>query len=47
VSRGNRPTAKGQNHMLRRCKNRTSEQREQADGKGTDLQPMQVQKEDQ
>jgi hypothetical protein len=47
VSRGNRLTAKGQTHILRRRKRRTSEQRKQADGKGADSQAMQVQKEDQ
>jgi hypothetical protein len=47
VSRGSRLTAKGQTHILCRRKRRTSEQREQADGKGADSQPMQVQKGDQ
>jgi hypothetical protein len=47
VSRGSRPMAKGQTHILRRCKGRTSEQREQANGKGADSHPMQAQKEDQ
>jgi hypothetical protein len=47
VSRGSGPTAKGQTHSLCRRKRRTSEQREQADGKGADSHPAQAQKEDQ
>jgi hypothetical protein len=47
VSRGSGPTAKGQTHSLRRRKRRTSEQREQADGKGADSQTTQAQQEDQ
>jgi hypothetical protein len=47
VSRWSRPTAKGQTHILRRRKRRTSEQREQADGKGTGSHTVQAQKEDQ
>jgi hypothetical protein len=47
VSKGSRPMAKGQTHMLRRHKRRSSEQREQANSTGADSHPMQVQKEDQ
>jgi hypothetical protein len=47
VSSRSGPTAKGQTHTLCRRKRRTSEQREQADGKGADSQPMQAQKGDQ
>jgi hypothetical protein len=47
VSNRSGPTAKGQTHILCRCKKRTSEQRVQADGEGADSQPMQAQKGDQ
>jgi hypothetical protein len=47
VSRGSRLTAKGQTHILHGHKQRTTEQREQADGKGADSQTTQAQKEDQ
>jgi hypothetical protein len=47
VSRGRRLTAKGQTHILHRRKRRTSEQREQVDGKGADSHTLQVQKENQ
>jgi hypothetical protein len=46
VSRGSRQTAKGQTHSLCRRKRKTSEQREHADGKGTDSLATQAQKED-
>jgi hypothetical protein len=47
VSRGSRPTAKGQTHTLHRCKQRTSEQREQVNSKGADSHATQAQKEGQ